>query len=84
MTVSLLTITKAFKATIFMPGLPPAERRLLAGIIEHYNRKDGRCDPGVDHLAAMLHLNRTTVLRSITSLAGRGLLSSESRAGRFR
>lgn len=52
--------------------LSATQRRVLAALIEHFNRKTSRCDPSIDRLAALLGIHRRTVFRALNSLVARG------------
>jgi DNA-binding transcriptional MocR family regulator len=45
---------------------------VLAALIEHFNRQDGRCDPSIDRLVVLLGINRRTVFRALNSLVTKG------------
>ena len=66
--VTSLDTLLAYKAICLMDHLSPAERRVLAAIIDHFNRKDGECDPSIDRLAKLLGLHRRTILRAVERL----------------
>lgn len=60
-----------FKAHIVLgmvPGLSPSARRVGHTLIEHRNRKTGRCDPSHDRLATILELSEATVYRALAEL----------------
>jgi predicted transcriptional regulator len=62
----------AFKALSLCDDLSATERRLLAALIEHFNRKTSRCDPSIDRLVVLLGINRRTIFRALKSLAAKG------------
>jgi hypothetical protein len=64
----------AFKALSLCDDLIATRRRVLAALIEHFNRQSGRCDPSVDRLAALLGINRRTVFRALKSLVIKGYI----------
>ena len=64
----------AFKALSLCDDLIATRRRVLAALIEHFNRQNGRCDPSVDRLAALLGINRRTVFRALKSLVVKGYI----------
>lgn len=73
----------AHMALHFAPDLSPSARRVGAGIIGHFNVKTGQCDPSVERLAAMLGLDRATVIRATGELCGpAGLFERVSHGGR--
>jgi len=74
MPVKPLDALLAIKIIGLMPDLRPSDRRVAALIIEHYNRGDGRCDPGIERLSRFLILSRRTVFRSLKRLEAAGLI----------
>ena len=66
-------------------GLSAGARRVGAALIGHFNRKTGRCDPSVERLAALLKVDRSTVLRATAELcSGKfGLFQKSSHGGKF-
>lgn len=43
------------------PHLSPSARRVGGMLLEHLNRKSGRCDPSIERLARLLGVSQTTV-----------------------
>jgi predicted transcriptional regulator len=74
MSVKALDSLLAIKIIGLMPDLRPSDRRVATLIIEHYNRRDGRCDPGIERLSSVLGLSRRTVFRSLKRLEVAGLI----------
>lgn len=72
----------AFKVFAIMPGLSVAERRVAGAIVDHFNRKSGRCDPSIDRLALLLELDRGTVIRALKRLHDLKLLLRLRHGGR--
>jgi DNA-binding transcriptional ArsR family regulator len=64
----------AIKIIGLMPDLRPSDRRVAILIIEHYNRTDERCDPGIHRLSALLRLSTRTVMRALARLEKAGLI----------
>ncbi|MDR2312612.1 MAG: helix-turn-helix domain-containing protein [Brucellaceae bacterium] len=66
-------------------GLSVSARRVGAALIGHFNRKTGRCDPSVERLAALLKVDRSTVLRATAELCSDkfGLFQKSSHGGKF-
>ena len=62
----------AFKALSLCDDLIATQRRVLAALIEHFNRKNGRCDPSIDRLVVLLGINRRTVFRALNVLVKKG------------
>lgn len=63
-------------------GLSQAERLVGAALLGHYNTKQGRCDPGVDRLCALLNMHRATVFRAIKGLEEQGLFERRRYGGK--
>lgn len=74
----------ALKALHLMRNLTDATKSVGAAIIDHFNKKNGQCDPGVDRLATLLGMSRATVLRATETLHERGLIEKDSHGGKFR
>ncbi|WP_137133496.1 helix-turn-helix domain-containing protein [Rhizobium sp. FKY42] len=72
----------AHKALNIMSGLTEATRRVAGAIIDHFNKKTGQCDPSIDRLAAMLGINRATVIRATETLHELGLIQKDSHGGK--
>lgn len=72
----------AQKALLLLPGLTEATRRVAGAILDHFNKRTGQCDPGIDRLAKMLGLSRATVLRSTEALCAHGLFEKDSHGGK--
>lgn len=71
--MALLTPTDvlfAHKALNVVPGLSANARRVGGAIIDHFNKKTGQCNPSVERLAALLEIDRATVLRATAELSG--------------
>lgn len=73
----------AIKAINLAPGLVPSDRVVGVALIEHYNRRSGRCDPGMERLAGLLGLCTRTVLRATKRLVRAGLFKKVSHGGYF-
>jgi hypothetical protein len=50
----------ALKAFNVAPDLKATDRRVGAALIEHFNRKSGQCDPGLERLAGLLGISTRT------------------------
>ena len=68
MPVRPLDTLLAVKAINLAPGLLENDRRVATVLIEHFNRKTGRCDPGLERLAALIGCSTRTVIRAISRL----------------
>src|SRR5581483_4195548 len=64
----------AIKIIGLMPDLRPSDRRVAMLIIEHYRRRDGRCDPGIQRLSALLGLSTRTIMRALGRRERAGLI----------
>jgi DNA-binding MurR/RpiR family transcriptional regulator len=55
----------AHKAISLAEDLTGTEKRVAATIIDHFNRKTGRCDPALGSIARLLGVSRRTVIRAV-------------------
>jgi hypothetical protein len=62
----------AFKIICLSEDLSPTSRRVAAALIEHFNRRTGRCDPSLARLATLLGVDRRTVIRAVRELTKKG------------
>ena len=72
----------AHKALNIMPGLSEATRRVAAAIIDHFNKRDGRCYPSIERLAKLLGIDRATVIRATDKLHGLNFIRKVSHGGK--
>ncbi|MDX0622454.1 hypothetical protein GOD54_21370 [Sinorhizobium medicae] len=72
----------AHKALNIMAGLTEAAKRVAAAIIDHFNKRTGQCDPGIDRLATMLGIDRATVIRATEKLHELDLIEKDSHGGK--
>jgi hypothetical protein len=49
-------------------GLLNSDRVVGCILLEHFNRRSGRCDPGIERIAKLAGLNERTVMRAIVRL----------------
>jgi hypothetical protein len=70
-----------FKALSLVSGLTENDRRVAATLLEHFNRKTGRCDPSLGRIAGLLGINTRTVIRSVARLEIAGLLRKHRHGG---
>jgi len=82
MPVTPLDTLLAFKAIALMQGLSAAEMRVAAVVIDHYRRRDGRCDPSIDTIAFLAQSDRGTVFRAVKKLHRLGLILRDRHGGR--
>lgn len=73
MAVRPLDTLLAIKVINLMPGLRPSDRRVGAALVEHFNRKTGRCDPSQERMARLLGYCVRTIIRSTQKLERVGL-----------
>lgn len=71
----------AHKALNLLPGLSVAGRRVAGALIDHFNKKDGRCYPGVERLCKLLGLSKASVLRATKILHERKIIAKLSHGG---
>jgi DnaA N-terminal domain len=64
-----LDITLALKAIALADNATASEKRIAAAVLDHFNRKTGRCDPSYETIAAILSINVRTVGRGISKFA---------------
>jgi predicted transcriptional regulator len=70
-----------FKALSLASGLNENDRRVAATLLEHFNRKTGRCDPSLGRIARLLEIDTRTVIRSVRHLVDAGLLRKHRHGG---
>src|SRR4051812_39063049 len=70
-----------FKALSLVSGLTENDRRVGATLLEHFNRKTGRCDPSLGRIARLLEIDTRTVIRSVRHLEDAGLLRMHRHGG---
>ncbi len=64
------------------PGsLSTAARDTLSVLLEHFNRKTSRCDPGYGRLAAIAGCSRRRMMRGVAQLAQLGLICKKRHGG---
>lgn len=59
-------------------GLPPAQRLMLLALAD-WSGDEWTCYPGHDKIAGRVEVSRRTVVRFMSDLTERGLISSERR-----
>jgi hypothetical protein len=74
--------TIAHKMINLMPELTGTDKRVAAAIIEHFNRKTGQCDPGLDRIARLIGVSRRTAIRSVSCLVLAGVFHVVRHGGR--
>lgn len=73
----------AFKAIALAETLSAVEKRVASAIIDHFNRATGQCDPGINRLAGLLQISRSSVIRAIAKLERLGFLRRTRHGGHF-
>lgn len=81
MTVRPLDTLLAAKVINVMPGLAPSDRKVALALIEHFNRRTGRCDPGIKRIAFLLDCCTRTVIRATNRLEKLGLFEKDRHGG---
>ena len=71
----------AIKAISLAEGLGANDRRVAVSLIEHFRRRDGRCDPGLNRIADLLGINVRTVIRCVNRLVAAGLVRKVRHGG---
>jgi hypothetical protein len=67
-TLEPLDILFAQKTLLLFPGLSSAARTIGGAILDHFNKRTGQCDPGIDRLGKLTGLSRRAVIRAIDEL----------------
>lgn len=62
--------------------LSPAARLVGLCLLDHFNTRTGRCDPGIARIAGLCELSERTVRRAVRALDAAGLIACEVHAGR--
>jgi hypothetical protein len=84
MLVRAIDTLLAIKVIGLVPGLSTTDRRVASLLLEHYTRRTGQCDPGLERIARLLGVSTRTVIRSNHKLerASRNLLQEATSQGR--
>ena len=72
------------KATFWawsLRNLTSSQKLVLLCLSDNHNEDTNRCDPSVNYIADKTGLDRKTVMQSLSSLEGLGLISIDKRAG---
>jgi hypothetical protein len=64
-----------------LPGLKANDQRVGIVLLEHFNRQNGRCDPGLDRVAHLLGISERTVMRANSRLERAGLFRKVRHGG---
>jgi hypothetical protein len=76
-----LDILFGLKAINLAPGLKNNDRAIGAALLDHYNRKTGQCDPGLDRIAKLLGISTRSVIRSMPRIEAAGLFRKVRHGG---
>lgn len=57
-----------YKTFALHPNLSGAAKSVGAAILDHFNKKSGQCDPGIDRLSRLTRYARRTVIKAIDEL----------------
>jgi hypothetical protein len=71
----------AIKALGLVPGLSANDRRVATVLLEHYNRRTGQCDPGLERIARLLQISTRTVMRANSRLEAASLFRKVRHGG---
>jgi hypothetical protein len=83
MPIQRLDTLLALKAVLLAPGLSGNDRRVAAALLEHFNRRTGQCDPGLERIAELVGISTRTVIRSTHRLERAGLFKKTRHGGHF-
>lgn len=76
-------LTIAFKVIALSEALSDSQKRVAAALLDHFNRKTGRCDPSQTTLAEILGVDRRTVIRAMKNLVASGFFRMDRHGGNF-
>lgn len=71
----------AIKTLNLVPGLRQSDRIIGTTLIEHFNRRTGRCDPGIERLAKLTNYSTRTVIRATRRLEAAALIRKVRHGG---
>jgi len=71
----------AAKAVSLAPGLNATDRQVALILIEHFNRKTGRCDPSLTRIASLLGVSPRSVMRANKRRETAGLIRKVRHGG---
>jgi hypothetical protein len=74
-------ITFAIKAICLTDRLNGTDKRVALAILDHYNRRTGRCDPSRSTIGELLHITPRTVSRSLGRIAKANLFAVRRHGG---
>ena len=83
MTPRPLDTLLAFKAIALTDDLSGTEKEIAGAIVDHYNRKTGRCDPSLGRIASLVRRDRRTVIRALHRIESERFVRKIRHGGRF-
>lgn len=72
---------RRIKVELRVAALRPSDRLVGVTLIEHFNRRTGRCDPSLERLSKLLGLSIRTVIRATQRLQRAGLFRKTRHGG---
>lgn len=81
MPIRALDTLLALKVLSLVEGLNASDRRVAATLIEHYNRRSERCDPGLESIGKLLGISARTVIRANRRIVAAGLFKKIRHGG---
>lgn len=75
------TLARAKDAVIRAAELSAVESRIASAILSHYNRRTGRCDPGLEAIGRAANTSARTARRMVKRLAALGLFAVDQHRG---
>lgn len=76
-------MTFAMKAIGLSEHLNGSDKQVAFAILDHYNRRTGRCDPSRETLSKLVNVTPRTVSRSIAKLTGTRLFKIARHGGHY-
>lgn len=83
MAIEPLETLLAHKVISLMTNLSRSYKAIAGTLIDHYNRKTGRCDPSIERIARLNGVHRRTVLRAIAKFDELDLFRRQRHGGRW-
>jgi hypothetical protein len=83
MQVTPLEILLAHKVINLSRVLSNSDKSVAGALLDHVNRKSGRCDPGQKSVADLIEMSRRTVIRSVERLVRLDLFRVVRHGGKF-
>lgn len=79
--ISRRNLAIAREAISYARDLKPAMRIVCGVLLKHLNVKTGRCDPGIERIAALSGIHRSSVMRALDELEKKGLIKRHIHEG---